>query len=48
MKKNKQNIVNGLVKIELNSQYDLQRIIKIDEVTESIELATVKLRIRNY
>ena len=29
--KNKQNIVNGTVKVEINSQYDLQKIIKIDE-----------------
>ena len=40
--KNKQNIVNGTVKVEIDSQYDLQKIIKIDEVTESIELVTVK------
>ena len=40
--KNKQNIVNGTVKVEIDSQYDLQKIIKIDELTESVELVTVK------
>ncbi|MGD1837872.1 MAG: DUF432 domain-containing protein [Nitrososphaeraceae archaeon] len=40
--KNKYNVINGTIKIEVDSRYDLQQIIKIDEMSESIELVIVK------